>query len=646
MRRFKFGKPAHSDLGAWAFLRDASRVFLSWSWANPGDFFEMKPGIYALFMVLSLLLVARGEAITTLDPVVVTATRTAQPSSQVAAAVTVITAEQIAKSGATSLAEVLRGRVGLQLVANGSNGALATPSIRGSEAAQVLVLLDGLRLNSAQNGLFDLSNLPVSLAEIERIEVLRGPASALYGSNAMGGVIQIFTRTPDAVPLNTLAWSEGSHNSRSLSFSTSGKKDRLRYRLGVGGDKSDGFRENSDQDQTTLDALFGLELEGGFDLQLSAYYLNKAVGVPGSTDFPSPYARQGDENGQVALTLAGPVGPVAFSVRGIYLRQRNTFKDPGAFFPSDDRHLVETFGAEFQGESRKGSHHLLFGGDFYQDDLASSSSGHQSDERWSGFVQDELELTSWARFLLGMRYDAHADFANELSPRAAASFSLSASTKLRASVSRSFRAPTLNDRFWPDTGWSKGNPDLNPETAWEYELAVDQGLGHWGDFGLSLFRRDAQDLIDWQEDSNFVWSPVNVNKARIWGVEAELDLRLNRMLGTGGNYTYLHPKDLDSGEFLEAKPQHQANLYFEIGPIWNTHLRLDGRYVQHYARATGEINRYSLVDAGLSRPFVFGNGLDLEVKIALKNLFNQEYAIKAGYPMPKQELFVGVTAYF
>jgi len=606
----------------------------------------MKRKISALLIVLPLMLVARGEAITTLDPVVVTATRISQPSSQVAASVTAISADQIAASGATSLAEVLRGSVGLQVVSNGSNGALATPSIRGSEAAQVLVLLDGVRLNSAQNGLFDLSNLPVALAEIERIEVLRGPASALYGSNAMGGVIQIFTRVPEEVPLNILSWSEGSFDSRNLSFSTSGKKNRLRYRLGVGGDKSHGFRDNSDHDQTNLDGMFDLDLNGGFDLQLSAYYLNKEVGVPGSTDFPSPDARQGDENSQVALTLAGPAGPIDFSVRGIYLRQRNTFKDPGAYFPTADRHLVETFGGEFQGETRQGPHLLLFGGDFYQDNLASSTSGNQADERWSGFAQDELELAPWAKLLLGVRYDAHSDFANELSPRAAVSFSLTASTKLRASASRSFRAPTLNDRFWPDTGYAKGNPDLNPETAWEYELAVDQGLGRWGNFSLSAFRRDARDLIDWQADSNAVWSPVNVNRSRIWGAEAELNLRLNRVLGTGANYTYLHSKDQVSGEFLKGKPQHQAHLYFDIGPIWDAHLRLDGRYVQYYAQATGEINRYMVVDATLRRPFVLDNGLELEVKVALKNLFDQNYAINPGYPMPPRELFAGVTAYF
>ncbi|TYO97700.1 outer membrane receptor for ferrienterochelin and colicins/vitamin B12 transporter [Geothermobacter ehrlichii] len=587
---------------------------------------------------------AAGFAVV-LDPVVVTATRSAQPKSQLAASVTVITADQIAATGATRLDEVLRDAVGLQITSSGPAGAIATPSIRGSEGAQVLVLLDGIRLNSPQSGQFNLSNLPVALDEIERIEVLRGPASALYGTSALGGVIQIFTREPESEPQTSLSWSEGRFDSRSISLSTSARKEGVRYRLAAGLDRSRGYRTNSDLEQGNLNGMLGFELGGGYDLRLSAFHLDKENGVPGSTSWPSPRARQQDKNTLADLSLSGPAGPIELTVRGSYERRRNDYQDPGAWTPVDDTHIVETYGSELTAGWNGGPGSLLVGGDVYRDRLDSTASGRQQEDRWSLFGQYELQAATWVKLLLGLRYDAHSDFRNEWSPRAAALFSLTESARLRASVSRAFRAPTLNDRYWPTTSFARGNPDLDPETAWEYELALDQGLGERGNLSLAVFRRDARDLIDWRMDSSFVWSPVNVNEARIWGAEAELDLQLHEQLKAGANYTYLYPKDRATDRFLDNRTRHQAHLYLEAGPVREARLRLDGRYLKYYgaSRATGG---FVVLDASLSRPFVLDNGVTFDARITVKNLLDRRYEENPGYPMPPRQLFAGVTAYF
>ncbi|MDH3960760.1 MAG: TonB-dependent receptor plug domain-containing protein, partial [Desulfuromonadales bacterium] len=144
-----------------------------------------------------------------IDEVVVTATRMAEPLSKASASIAVVTAEEIAARGATRLDEVLQDVVGLHVVSSGPRGSLSSASIRGSEAAQVLVLIDGVRLNSPQYGQFDLNQLPVAVNEIEQVEVLRGAASALYGSNALGGVINIITRAPEETPSTQVGWTEG-----------------------------------------------------------------------------------------------------------------------------------------------------------------------------------------------------------------------------------------------------------------------------------------------------------------------------------------------------------------------------------------------------------------------------------------------------
>jgi len=607
----------------------------------------MVKNVCLLIACLAVLLAGQVNAeVKTAETVVVTATRTPRDVSQAVSAVTVITADQIVATGATGLEEVLRNSVGLHVTSNGTVGALALPSIRGSESGQVLVLLDGVRLNSTQNGQFNLSNLPIALSDIERIEVLRGPSAALYGSNALAGVIQIITQQPEAEPVSRIGWSEGRFETRNINASTAQKIDRIRYRLGVQHEQSQGYRDNSDLEEQSVNGLFGVDLGDGYDLELSANYLDKEIGVPGSTSFPSPQARQWDKNTQSAMTLTGPIGLISFNLKGIYNRKHSEYKEPGGWTPTHDTHLLKTYGSELQLAATEGGHNLMVGGDIYQDKIDSTANGKRDQEHWSSFGQYEIKLTTWATFLVGLRYDAHSDFDSETSPRAAAMFALSDSTQLRLSAAKAFRAPTLNDRFWPDTGWVKGNPNLTPETAWEYEVAIDQQLNELGNISAALFLRDAKDLIEWAQNGGGVWTPSNVSEARIWGVEVGSNLQLHKLLSTGANYTYLHPKNETTDAFILGKARHQAHLFFDIGPVEDTRLRLDGRYLSYYPEANRDDESHVVFDASASRPFMVGNSLELELKVSVKNLFDEKYQESVGYPMPPRQFFAGVTAYF
>lgn len=427
--------------------------------------------------------------------------------------------------------------MGVNVVEIGGPGHLATASIRGSETQQVLVLLDGIRLNYPQLGQFDLANLPVSLDQIERIEVLRGPASALYGPGALAGVIHIVTRRPEEEPRASLSWSEASHDTREVAFSASRKAGALGYRFGASRDHSQGHRHNADADRTALDGLLTVELPGGFGFEAYGYHLKKEIGVPGPRGWESPDARQGDENTSAGLVLKGPLGPLALTGRGIYDRFDNTYRDPGAFSPVDDRHLAQTLGAEAQAHAPVRGQGLTLGAELYRDFLDSSASGRQDQSRWAAFGQQEVALTSWASALAGVRFDGHSDFRNEWSPRASLLLSPGGGARVRASADRSYRAPTFNDRFWPFDGFARGNPDLDPETAWEYELGGSQELGGWGSVGVTGFRRDATDLIDWRPedpaDPLSAWSPVNVGTSRTWGVEAGGTAAPGRRVGLG-----------------------------------------------------------------------------------------------------------------
>lgn len=585
-----------------------------------------------------------------LEPVVVTATRTPRVAARVAPSVTVISAEEIRASGARRLQEVLRDAVGVNVVETGAQGQLATASIRGSEAQQVLVLLDGIRLNSPQLGQFDLANLPVALDQIERIEVLRGPSSALYGSNALAGVIHIVTRRPEAEPRTSLSWSEARRDTRDVGFSASRRVGTLGYRLGASRDHSQGHRDNSDVDRTTLDGLLTVELPGGFGLEAYGYHLQKEIGVPGPRGWESPDARQHDENTSASLALTGPVGPLALTGRGVYDRFDNTYRDPGAFLPIDDRHLAQTLGAEVQADTPIRGQGLTLGGELYRDFLDSSANGLQDQSRWAVFGQQEVALTSRASALVGVRFDGHSDFRNEWSPRASLLLSPGGGSRVRASAGRAYRAPTFNDRFWPFDGFARGNPDLDPETAWEYELGVTQDLGGWGSAGLAGFRRDATDLIDWQPedpaDPFSTWSPVNVGTSRIWGAEAVGTAVPHRRVGLGAQYAYLHAVDRDTRRFLPGKPRHQASAHVDLEAFADLRFRLSSRYARYVSAPTRRDPAYTVFDARVSRPVYLADAVTLDLTFAVDNLFDREYEINPGFPMPPRTWRAGVTATF
>jgi vitamin B12 transporter len=600
------------------------------------------------FIVLCALLFTAAPLwaeVVRLDPVVVTASRTAQSISEVPASITIITEEEIINSGSTTIAEVLQHEVGMQVVNNGSLGSVASLSIRGSEAAQVLVLIDGIRMNSAQNGQFDLSQLPIALEQIERIEILRGPASNVYGANALGGVVQIITKKPTDQPLTSLSWKESRWNTRQLSLTTAQKINAFSFRLGVSDDSSDGYRDNSALDQNRYDASIGIDLPRDFNLEVSASYLDKEAGVPGATSYPSLNAYQTDRNSFATVTFQGPAGNSNLKIQGIYQRKHNNYVDPDSWVPTDDTHIIKSKTLLIQDDFTLGSNQLLVGGEFSKNELKSTTAGNRNQKQSALFGEFSRWITSSFKTTLGLRYDNPSNFDSQISPRLAMLLKLSSSTNLRGSVAKAFRAPTLNDLYWPETAYAKGNPDLDPETALEYELAVDHNFNKKDRLSMSIFLREVEDLINWAPDSSYVWKPTNLNDAEIYGTEISATYVPIELATLTGNYTYLHAVNETTDEFIDTKPRHQFNASIDLGPWAKTNLRVQGKYVKYYNKPSRKTNSYTTVDLVLKRPFAL-KYFDLEGSLGVKNLFDRDYEVNEGYPMPGRALFANLTALF
>ena len=587
-----------------------------------------------------------------LGKVVVTATRTETEISEVPQSMSVITKEEIQTSPDRTIGEILQRAPAVQVTQNGPMGALAVPQVRGSTAGQVLILLNGQRLNDAQNGLYDLNNLPVPKEDIERIEVLRGGASALYGADALAGVVNIITKAPTAKPSTSVSASYGRFDTQQYSLSHRWKPGPFSYGISLGREKSDGYRENSQYDAWILGGEMGYNLSSQSEVKFSARYVQKEVGVPGSVDFPDPDDRQKDGNTLLNLSYQGRITPrLKFGFRGWHNQYRNSF-DAGSqgilSWGTSALHKSSESGGDFQTTYQLGKRHLIVGGlEVIGDRVNSSSFGVEKATRGAVYLQDEVEIAKPLTATLGLRYDLHSDYNNQLDPRLGVLLRLPAEVRLRASAGRSFRAPTFNDLYWPASAYTAGNPNLQPETAWNYELGAEKNFQNLAAIKIAGFYRDVKDLINWAPDANFVWRPSNISDAKIWGAEAEFVLYPAKGWAIPLNYSYVYPRDESTGDPIPNRPKHTVNAGIDYRSPFGLKGGLKGRYVRFYTSQGSALNQdYFVLDARVGYEFKVWQYLSGEAYLSLANALDKEYQTLEGYPMPPRSLNGGVSIAF
>ena len=583
--------------------------------------------------------------------VVVTATKTELEISDVPQATSVITRKEIINTPDRSVAEIIQRAAGVEVTQYGPLGAVSLPKIRGSESEQVLILLNGRRINDAQSGKFDLSNLPVSKEDIERIEILRGAASALYGADAMGGVINIITKIPSPVPYTRASASYGSFGTQEYSLLHQRKLGPFAYGVSLSKDQSRGFRENSDADKWTVGGEIGYALTPQSEVKLSARMMQKEIGVPGSVTFPDPDDRQKDQNTLLDLSYQGKItSQLTLNFKGFHNQYRRTF-DPGTQgFNTGSPFLHKNYatGGELQTTYAWGEAHLITGGmESIQDRVNSSSVGVHEADRGAIYLQDEIEITKPLTATIGIRYDFHSIYEDQFNPRVGAVLRLPWDIRLRASAARSFRAPTFDDLYWPEDAFTAGNPNLKPEKAWSYELGGEKKFGARAVFKAAGFYRRVEDLIIWQMGSDGKFRPSNVKTVEIWGVETEMVFYPCRGLAIPLNYTFLYPRDLSTGDPVPLKTKHMANIGVEYVTTFGLKTSLKGRYVQYYVNQTTTLNRnYFVADAKMSYELKVYQNLKGEAFLSLSNVLNRDYQINEGYPMPPRSLNGGVSFAF
>jgi outer membrane cobalamin receptor len=603
--------------------------------------------LISLASLIGLSPAAKGAEIE-VGRVVVTATRTEVEISDSPQSISVITKEEIMNSPHRTIPEVIQRAAGVQINQTGPMGGLSTANIRGSEAQQVLIMIDGRRINDAQNGQFDLSSLPLTKDEIERIEVLRGGASALYGSEAMGGVINIITKSPTKEPHARVSSSFGRFNTQEYSLSSRWKPGPIGYGVFASWGRSDGYRPNSDYNGWTVGGDLSCDLPWKGELKVSARNIQKDIGLPGPITFSDPDDRQKDNLTQLDLNYRDKIGStVSLDFKGWQNISRQTFEQ-GAQGPNvgpSILHKSYATGGNLQATAAIGTANLVTGGvEAIQNRVNSDTVGVHEATTGAIYLQGEIEAAKPLTVTVGVRYDYHSVYQNQWDPRAAVLLRLPWETRLRASVARSYRAPTFNDLYWPATGFTEGNPNLQPESAWSFELGGEKKFGNLAVVKVAGFYRDVTDLILWAPGSDFVWRPSNIQSAQIWGAEAEFVFYPVKGLSIPLNYSYLYPRDQSTGEPIRNKPKHIINAAVEYVTPFGLKANLKGRYVQYWVDSTSTLNRdYFVVDARVAYEFKIYQELRGEGFVSLTNAFDQNYQVSEGYPMPPQSLNAGVS---
>jgi len=586
----------------------------------------------------------RAEEVFDLGKIVITATRVPLLLKDAPGSVSIITEEEIKSSQAENVGELLEKVAGVEVKSYGLNG-MSTLSFRGSSAHQVLVMIDGRPINLASTGSVDLSGY--SLDDVERIEVVRGPFSALYGAGALGGVVNIITKNPPQIATTQAGLSFGNFKLSSYTFSHSSRWRKIGYLFTGREAHSDGDRENSWKNSRYFSGKIAYPSSFA-SFVLSGGYSQEKKGVPGSLDFPTLQASQEDERNWIDLSWSWMRKNSNFSLKGFLTQDKTIYENPEAWGGAQrDTTKNKTLGINFQHNiifSPK--HNFIWGADWKEDEVdvrtidgTSRIGGKKKVNCGALYLQDEVKFSPDLALFLGTRYDNHSVYGSRISPRLSFIYHLRESTSLRASWGQAFRSPSVNDLYWQeDWGWGMGlfgNPDLKPEVSSGYEVGVERIFTSRILGRVTFFSSEVDDLINWVETEAWRWEAQNVDKASVKGLEGEVKLKPSEKLSLSLNYTYLEAKDEKEfkGNFLPYRPQNKFFWSLDYRMWSNLQLHLEGELVgERYTNRenTEKLPSYTLLGARIT----FNLGKKAKVFLKGDNLLDEEYEDMKGYPMP------------
>jgi outer membrane cobalamin receptor len=596
-------------------------------------------GVAIAFSIVSQVAVKAEDV--EIEKIVVTPSRIEQSYGETARQVDVVTSKEIQSYQSTDIADPLDKLSSVDMSQYGGPGANKTIRMRGSTAAQVLVMVDGIPINSPRDGEADIARIPMD--NIERVEVMHGPASSLYGAGAMGGAVNIITKEPPKDKPKTELYSGfGTKHTYNERLTHGARIRDFSYLISGDYQSSNGFRPNSQFNAKDFNTKFEYQLNSCNKVKLNTSFYKSLFGSPGSTEFPDPDDKQ--RNVKDLLSFSWEFKPdtdtaVSFSAYNSYDRLEFMENDQvSSFFETPyqkDIHTTKVWGEDLQFTRRFGSIYQAVAGFNYVRNAndSTASAKHEYTVR-AGYLENQFDFTQKLKVTLGARVDGYSNFGTQLDPSFSVLYRFNDKYNVHSTVSRSFRAPTFNDLYWPNTGWAVGNPNLKPEKGATAEIGFDARPWSFISSSLTYYRSNYSDLINWMPDATgFVWSPQNIGSATIHGVEFSNTVYLPHNFEFDLGHTYLRAMDNKTHTFLIYQPRYKADMGFKYkdqnGLQAGVTFQFTGnRY--HSSDNTMKVKQYFVLSLNASKKFKNG----LTYLFSIDNLTNRSYQVIRDYPMP------------
>ena len=630
----------------------------------------------------------KKQEVQKLNPVVVTATRIEQPIADIGTTITVVEDPQIQEQKIDRVEDVLRQVPGVQVTQSGSPGSVTDVSIRGATSAQTLILVDGVEVNAGATGGFDIGNLTTD--NLDRVEILRGAGGSLYGSQAIGGVVNVLSQEGEGAPTANLVSAGGNRATSQQVASVSGAEGNLGYSGAVSYFSTDGFRPvNDNSDDLALSSRLDYHLGDDTVIRGFGRYLASNVSLPSlnvsSGSLLDPTAHQRNEfmlfKGEVEHHFGDNllVRANAFFVRQDLRATSTPYQ--GNMSSEEDRIPDETRGGLVEAVYTWAAGFRTLAGFDFKDRwvrsdgiftfknfapppplLTSVSLFNARRQEYAGYVEQEGSFFNGHVLVTGgFRVDGNSQFGKEVSPAWSVAIPMTKiSTTLRGSYNEGFRAPAFNELYYPEYG----NPKLKPEISSEYDGGFTTNFGERASLTATYFSRRVKNLIVTVPCPTCIFGSEAGNAARVdvQGVEIVPSLTLIKGLTLSGNVTVLDETHADAaGSTAEplrvAKHTASALLQYVRSANFLPHDRITASVNYIFVGDRDDITiestianhaAYNLVNAVVS----YAMGIPLnhvhneEVFARVSNLMDRDYSEAFGFKAPTINVLAGVKLDF
>jgi iron complex outermembrane receptor protein len=529
-----------------------------------------------------------------------------------------------------SLTDLLRLEPSVDLRERGANGTQVDVSIRGGTFGQTLVLLDGFRMNDAQTGHHNL-DLPIPLEALSRVEILRGSGSTMYGSDAVGGVINFVPRTPEATEVR-LRGAMGNFGINQQSVSLSFVRGKFTEQLAASRDFSSGFRPDRDYRNLALFSSTAIPTSWG-STRVTLAHNDRPFGAD---QFYGPF----NSWERTRTWFAGVHQELGRMTEISFAFRRHTdhfvlFRDQPEIYTN--RHALSGYQAAVRRKENLGENmRLFYGMEGYRDSIISNNLGNHLRGRGAAYVAFDARALKRFSFQAGAREEMYRYGQGQFSPTISLGYWLGARVKLRAGVHRAFRMPSLTDLYYIDPA-NRGSANLRPERAWTSEAGIDANLGRRVRGELTFFQRNEQDVIDYARNSpTGIWQATNIQQLRFRGIEAAAIAPLGRSQEVEVRYTGLRG-------FREPFPGIESRYAFSF-PVNSAVASWRSTLPYHLVARSrlGIIERFGHDPYALWDFYFARAGGRVHPFVQLTNLTNTQYEILTGVPMPGRTFVAGL----